>query len=571
MRREDRGWEQSGSWQSGDDRLIDEAPWRTEPISLRAPLALLVISLGIVAAVWWWLATPVTLARAPIDPSAKLECVSYAPFRGDQNPLQPGLVIAPEQMEQDLAQLAKITNCVRTYSVGNGLDKVPELARKAGLKVMLGIWIGTNRIDNRAQMETGIALAKQHPDVITAVIVGNEVLLRGEMTAADLVANIRYVKSKVENVAVTYADVWEFWLKNRDVYDAVDFVTIHILPYWEDFPIRARYAASHVDSIRKRMAIAFPNKEILIGETGWPSAGRMREGALPSRANQARIVSEILELARQEKFRVNLIEAYDQPWKRMWEGTVGGHWGLFDANGARALKYPAGVPISNFPEARLYAGAGMIFSVLVFGVALLTLRHRPWSPRLSSWIVVAICAATGGSLLGLALDKMLVESLGFGGWVRGGLLVAMGVCAPLIVANTVMYGRSLPTFLDILGPRDYRTTSRMQTILGIAVLITTVLATETALGLVFDPRYRDFPFAALTMAVVPFLLLTALNRPAGGTRPIAESAFAGTLALSAVYIGFNEGPANWQSLWTCGLYLLLALTLSRARAGQIPK
>ncbi|MEH2508948.1 exo-beta-1,3-glucanase (GH17 family) [Nitrobacteraceae bacterium AZCC 1564] len=520
---------------------------------------------------WWWLATPVVLARAPIDPSAKLECVSYAPFRDDQNPLQPGLVISPAQMEQDLAQLAKVTDCVRTYSVGNGLDKVPELARKAGLKVMLGIWIGTDRIANRAQMETGIALAKEYPDAIKAVIVGNEVLLRGEMTSADLVANIRYVKSKVGDVAVTYADVWEFWLKNRDVYDAVDFVTIHILPYWEDFPIRARYAAGHVDSIRKRMAVAFPNKEILIGETGWPSAGRMREGALPSRANQARIVSEILELARREKFRVNLIEAYDQPWKRMWEGTVGGHWGLFAASGERALKYPAGVPISNFPDAKLYAIAGMVFAALVFGVALLTLRHRPWSPRLSSWIVVGISAATGGSLLGLAFEKMVVESLGFGGWLRGGLLFAMGVLSPLIVANTVMYGRGLPTFLEILGPRDYRTTSRMQTILGIALLITTVLATETALGLVFDPRYRDFQFAALTMAIVPFLLLTALNRPLGGTRPIAESVFAGTLALSAVYIGFNEGPANWQSLWTCGLYLLLALTLSRARVGQTPK
>ena len=108
----------------------------------------------------------------------------------------------------------------------------------------------------------------------------------------------------------------------------------------------------------------------------------------------------------------------------------------------------------------------------------------------------------------------------------------------------------------------------MQTILGIVLLVTTVLATQTALGFVFDPRYRDFQFAALTMAVVPFLLLTAVNRSAAGKRPIAESIFAGALALSAIYIGFNEGPANWQSLWTCGLYLLLALTLSRARVAQ---
>ena len=60
-----------------------------EPISLRTPLALLLISLGTIAAVWWWLATPITLPRAPIDPNAKLLCVSYAPFRGDQTPLVP--------------------------------------------------------------------------------------------------------------------------------------------------------------------------------------------------------------------------------------------------------------------------------------------------------------------------------------------------------------------------------------------------------------------------------------------------------------------------------------------------
>ena len=541
----------------------------TGPISLRTPLALLALSLVAIAAVWWWLATPVNLARAPIDPAAKLECVSYAPFRGAQNPLEPGLMIAPEQMAQDLAQLAKVTGCIRTYSVGNGLDRVPELAQKAGLKVMLGVWIGTNKLDNRIQMERGIELTKQFPGVVTAFIVGNEVLLRGEMTSSDLVANIRAVKAKV-TVPVTYADVWEFWLKNRDVYDSVDFVTIHILPYWEDFPIRASYAASHVDSIRKRMAVAFPNKEILIGETGWPSSGRMREGALPSRANQARVVSEILELARVQKFRVNLIEAYDQPWKRNFEGTVGGHWGLFDAD-TRALKYPAGVPITNFPLAIIYAAAGMILAMLVFGVSFLTLRRRPWSPRLSSWLVVAISATTAGSLLGVTFEKMMVESLGVGGWISGIVLLVCAIAAPLIVSNTVMYGRSLPTFLELIGPGDYRTSSRMQRMLGVVLLATTILATATALGFVFDPRYRDFQFAALSMAVIPFLLLTAINRSPDGSRAIAESVFAGALAISAIYTIFNEGLANWQSLWTCGIYLLLALTLSRARVVQIPK
>src|SRR5216683_2388608 len=341
-----------------------------EPISFRTPLALLLISLGAIAAVWWW----------------------------------PTTQIAPEQIAQDLAQLAKISECVRTYSLENGLDQVPALAQKVGLKVILGIWLGSNRLKNLAQISTAVGLTKAYPDVITAVVVGNEVLLRGEMTTSDLAANIRSVKSQVA-VPVTYADVWEYWLRNREVYEAVDFVTIHILPYWEDFPIRAKHAAAHVDAIRRRMAVAFPGKEILIGETGWPSEGRMREGALPSRTNQARVVSEILDLARSEGFRVNLIEAYDQPWKRQLEGTVGGYWGLLDSVW-RELKYPPGEATSNFPLWKWQMGFGMGFSALVFGAAWLTLRRRPWTPRLSAWIAVGLSATTGGILLGIAADKM---------------------------------------------------------------------------------------------------------------------------------------------------------------------
>ena len=539
-----------------------------EPISLRTPLALLLICLGAIAAVWWWLATPITLARAPIDPNAKLLCVSYAPFRDAQTPLVLTTRIASEQIAQDLAQLVKISDCVRTYSIENGLDQVPAQAAKVGLKVILGIWLGSDRLKNLAQISTAVSLTKQFPGVITALVVGNEVLLRGEMTTSDLAATIRLVKAQV-SVPVTYADVWEYWLRYREIYDAVDFVTIHILPYWEDFPIRAKFAASHVDSIRKRMAVAFPAKEILVGETGWPSEGRMREGALPSRTNQARVVSEILLLAKQENFRVNLIEAYDQPWKRQLEGTVGGYWGLFDSV-HRALKYPPGEAISNFPLWKWQMGGGMGLSVLVFGAATLTLRRRPWTPRLSSWIAVAICAATGGILLGIAADKMFYEGYGFGGWLQWGALFAAGIASPLLCAQALMSGRALPTFLELLGPREGRNRSALAWLLGIALIVTALIGAETALGFVFDPRYKDFPYAALTMAVVPFATLV-LNRPQDGVRPIAEATFAGLLALSAIYIGCNEGRDNWQSLWTCVIYLLFAVTLSQARAAQIPK
>jgi exo-beta-1,3-glucanase (GH17 family) len=525
--------------------------------------------LSAIAAVWWWLATPINLARAPIDPNAKLMCVSYAPFRDVQTPLLPTTRIAPEQIAEDLAQLAKITDCVRTYSIENGLDQVPSLAAKAGLKVILGIWLGSERLKNLAQISIAVGLTKEYPGVITAVVVGNEVLLRGEMTTSDLAAIVRSVKSQV-SVPVTYADVWEYWLRNREVYDAVDFVTIHILPYWEDFPVRAKHAASHVDAIRKRMAVAFPGKEILIGETGWPSAGRMREGALPSRTNQARVVSEILSLAKQENFRVNLIEAYDQPWKRQLEGTVGGYWGLINSM-LRAVKYPPNEPISNYPFWKLEMGCGMALSVLVFVAAWLTLRRRPWTPRRVSWVAVAISATTAGILLGVAADKMFVESYGFGGWLRWGALLVAAIASPLLCANALMSGRSLPTFLELMGPRDGRTRSLPAVILGAALVVTTLIGAETALGFVFDPRYRDFPFASLSMAVVPFAALMLLNRPQVGVRPIAESAFAALFAAAALYTVFNEGAANWQSLWTCATYFLLAVTLWQARAVQSPK
>jgi glucan 1,3-beta-glucosidase len=296
----------------------------------------------------------------------------------------------------------------------------------------------------------------------------------------------------------------------------------------------------------------------------------MREGALPSRTNQARVVSEILDLAKRENFRVNLIEAYDQPWKRQLEGTVGGYWGLFDSV-QRAPKYPPGEPISNYPFWKLQMGCGMALALFVFGAAWLTLRRRPWTPRLAAWIAVAVSATSAGILFGVAADKMFYESYGFGGWLGWGALLAAGTASPMLCANALMSGRALPTFLELLGPRGGRTASVLTVVLGVVLAVTVLIGAETALGFVFDPRYRDFPFASLTMAVVPFAGLMLLNRPQEGARPIAEAVFAGLLTAAAIYTWFNEGTDNWQSMWSCAVYFLLAVTLWQARAVQSPK
>ena len=102
--------------------------------------------------------------------------------------------------------------------------------------------------------------------------------------------------------------------------------------------------------------------------------------------------------------------------------------------------------------------------------------------------------------------------------------------------------------------------------LGITLILTTLLATETALALVFDGRWRDFPFASLTMAVMPFFAVAMFNSAESGRRPLAECVFAGLFAVTAPYIALNEGAQNWQSLWTCAAFLVLGITLWRPRA-----
>lgn len=395
-------------------------------------------------------------------------------------------------------------------------------------------------------------------------MVGNEVLLRKEMSASDLAATIRSIKAQV-TVPVTYADVWEFWLSNRELYDAVDFITIHILPYWENVPIRAEDAAAHADEIRRQIASAFPGKEILIGEIGWPSEGRMRESALPSRINQARVVSEVLDLARREHFRVNLFEAYDEGWKREIEGTVGGSWGLFDSE-QRMPKYPPGQPISNSPLWKLQMVSGMALAILVFGAAWLTLRRKPRKPEFVSWLAVGLSATTAGILFGVAAQRLVYESYGTGGWLVWGSLLAAATASPVLGANALMSGRAPPSFLEVLGPKGYHTESVLVTMHGLALMVTIVVGTAAALGLIFDPRFIDFPFAPLTMAAVPFAAMTLLNPSTKGIRPLAESIFAGILVGAAIYMGFNEGLENWQALWTCAVFVLLAATLWRARA-----
>jgi len=529
---------------------------------MRLGLACLAVSVVVIAAIWAWLGTAIPMPNAPLAAGEKLYCLSYSPFRGEQTPLNAATEISAAQIEDDLTRLAKITDCVRTYSTEFGQDRIAGLAARHGLKVLQGLWLSSHTDKNRVQIDTVVTLANRYPDTIRAVVVGNEVLLRGEMSAEDLAAIIREVKARVR-VPVTYADVWEFWLRNPELATAVDFITIHILPYWEDFPIAARDAAAHVDSIRRRVVAAFPGKDVMIGEVGWPSAGRMREGALPSPANQARVIQDVLALAERDHFHVNVIEAFDEPWKRALEGTVGGHWGLLD-DATRMPKFGWGEPVPNHPAWRWQAAGGVLFALIIFATALALRREAPTGV----WLAVTADAIAGGAMIGWVIAEVPVQALGAAGWLRMLAYAAVAVLVPPVLSAAMMTDTPLPRFSRLIGPVGERTRDPLTRATGALLMATMLLALLAALALVFDPRYRDFPFAPLTAAVVPFFMhSTTMPRPLG-RHGAAEWAAAAVLALSVPYIALNESFANWQSLWLCAALALLAFTLVRLRDAQ---
>jgi glucan 1,3-beta-glucosidase len=270
----------------------------------------------------------------------------------------------------------------------------------------------------------------------------------------------------------------------------------------------------------------------------------------------------VLAHARRENYQVNLIEAYDQPWKRQLEGTVGGHWGIYDAY-RRQPKFVWGGAVSNHPHWRWQAAGGVGLAALVFGVALAKRRGIGGVASATGWLRIAAMAIASGATIGWTIENVPLESLTLGDWLRSLGWTAVALMAPLVSAAALASGARPPAFAQILGRADQRPRRPIPLLLGLVLLVTVVLSAQAALGLVFDGRYRDFPFAPLTAVAIPLFVLATWKRRSNV--PAAEKAMAVTLAVSAVYIVGNESFANWQALWFAAALLVLALTLVQAR------
>ena len=257
-----------------------------------------------------------------------INSVSYSSYHGEENRLP------DEAIDRDMTLLSKYVHIIRTYSMADGLDRIPAIAGRHGLEVTAGAWIGRDPKANATEISRLIAVAQANPNV-TRVMVGNESMLRDDIDVSELISFIEQVKRQV-NIPVSTAEPWHIWLKYPELAQAVDFITVHTLPYWEGVPVDA--SIPYVLYRWRQLVSAFPDKHVLIGEVGWPSEGQWVKGAEPSQINQAKFIRQFLNLATNERLDYSIIEAFDDPWKRDIEGSVGSHWGLWNVE--HQAKFP---------------------------------------------------------------------------------------------------------------------------------------------------------------------------------------------------------------------------------------
>jgi cellulose synthase/poly-beta-1,6-N-acetylglucosamine synthase-like glycosyltransferase/exo-beta-1,3-glucanase (GH17 family) len=338
---------------------------------MRILIALLVICVGS-AAFWANMDRPM---QAP-DWSGEVRGLAYSPSH-TYTVAQDKAGVSEERIRSDLATLSKYTNRIRTYNVDKGLDRIPYIAKDFGMKVSLGIWLSDDLPKNEMLLAKGIKAVNDNPSVVDRVFVGNEAVgVRAELSADQVADYVARVRKGVTNrrIEVGYADVAGAWLTNPEMgkesrlVKESQFIAAHFLPYWDG--IRSEDSIAYVSGLYKQMQAKFPNKKIVIGETGWPSEGRVKKGAVPSASVEAYFLRHFLKLANEQNYDYYLMESFDTPFKAENEGAVGAFWGMLDAEGNPKFSWTGA--LSSFPQWKTFAVAAAA-ATFVLGAIVLAL------------------------------------------------------------------------------------------------------------------------------------------------------------------------------------------------------
>ena len=257
---------------------------------------------------------------------AGMHGLCFSPYLDGQGP---GSTISEAQIRERMRIVAPHTRWVRSFSCTDGNQHIPRIAHEFGLKTLVGAWLGTDHAINEREIEAAIAVARAgHADIVA---VGNEVLLREDLSEDELLACIARVKAALPGVQVGYVDAYYLFELHPRITAACDVVLTNCYPFWEGCPLEQ--AIAYMQSMHRRTVAVAGGKKVIISETGWPNIGTAFHGAVPSEAGAMRYFVDTAAWAQRDDVEVFYFAAFDEAWKVGAEGDVGAYWGLWDKLG----------------------------------------------------------------------------------------------------------------------------------------------------------------------------------------------------------------------------------------------
>ncbi len=265
-----------------------------------------------------------SLVRKILD--AKIHGLSFSPYVEGQGP---GTQISEAQIRERLAFIQPYVRWIRTFSCSEGNELIPAIAKENGLGTMVGVWLDDNREQNEIELANAIEIANAgHADILG---VGNEVLLRGDLSEDELIDYIERARQGVAGVPVGYVDAYFEFEVHPCVTAACDVILANCYPFWEGCP--AEHALLYMKEMYRRAQQAGGGKPVIVSETGWPNIGTPTDGAVPSFENAIKYFVDTCQWAEQDGVEVFYFSSFDEAWKVDAEGDVGAYWGLWDKDG----------------------------------------------------------------------------------------------------------------------------------------------------------------------------------------------------------------------------------------------
>ena len=246
---------------------------------------------------------------------------------------EPGDVITEEQVERRIKILKPYTKWIRSFSCTEGNENITRIAKKHGIKTLVGAWLGNDLEKNEAEIEGLIQLAKEGCVEIAAV--GNEVLYRKELTEEELLVYIHRVKKAIPDIEVGYVDAYYEFSKRPRLTEACDVILANCYPYWEGCSIE--YSLNHMQQMYNQAKDAGNGKKVIVTETGWPSEGSSLGGAHSNAINTMQYFVNSQVWSEVDNIEMFYFSSFDESWKVGSEGDVGAYWGLWDKH--EKLKY----------------------------------------------------------------------------------------------------------------------------------------------------------------------------------------------------------------------------------------